>query len=56
MEVYAQAREIFALFESLLNAPQTKRLLLLREIKNHRLLGASKSTMPTSKFQVGYGN
>ena len=56
MEVYAQAREIFALFESLLNATQTKRLLLLREIKNHRFLRTLQSTTPTSKFQAGYGN
>ncbi|WP_027525469.1 hypothetical protein [Bradyrhizobium sp. Ec3.3] len=41
-EVYVQAREIFALFEGLMNAAQTKRLLLLREITNHRFLGASK--------------
>ena len=31
-----QAREIFVLFESLLNATQTKRMLLLREIRNQR--------------------
>ena len=35
-EVYVQAREIFVLFESLLNATQTKRMLLLREIRNQR--------------------
>lgn len=38
-EVYVQAREIFVLFESLLNAAQTKRMLLLREIRNQRLAG-----------------
>jgi hypothetical protein len=36
-EVYVQAREIFVLFEGLLNAAQTKRILLLREIRNQRL-------------------
>jgi hypothetical protein len=56
-EVYVQAREIFVLFEGLLNAAQTKRLLLLREIKNHRFLRTtSKSTTPMSNFQAGYGN
>lgn len=38
-EVYVQAREIVVLFESLLNAAQTKRMLLLREIRNQRLAG-----------------
>jgi hypothetical protein len=37
-EVYVQAREIFVLFESLLNAAQTKRMLLLREIRNQRFV------------------
>ncbi|WP_409190037.1 hypothetical protein [Bradyrhizobium sp. RDM4] len=36
-EVYVQAREMFVLFEGLLNAAQTKRMLLLREIRNARL-------------------
>ncbi|MGY4615484.1 hypothetical protein ACVWZ4_000711 [Bradyrhizobium sp. USDA 4472] len=36
-EVYVQAREMFVLFEGLLNAAQTKRVLLLREIRNTRL-------------------
>ncbi|WP_369725987.1 hypothetical protein AB8Z38_15660 [Bradyrhizobium sp. LLZ17] len=36
-EVYVQAREMFVLFEGLLNAAQTKRMLLLREIRNVRL-------------------
>ncbi|WP_245329399.1 hypothetical protein [Bradyrhizobium canariense] len=39
-EVYVQAREVLVLFEGLLNAAQSKRLLLLREIKNHRSLPA----------------
>lgn len=34
-EVYVQAREIFVLFEGLLNAAQARRLLLIREIKRH---------------------
>jgi hypothetical protein len=38
-EVYVQAREILVVFESLLNAAQTKRMLLLREIRNQRLVG-----------------
>ncbi|WP_407192922.1 hypothetical protein [Bradyrhizobium sp. STM 3566] len=36
-EVYVQAREVLVLFEGLLSAAQTKRLLLLREIRNQRL-------------------
>lgn len=36
VEVHAQARELFILFEGLLNAAQTKRVLLLREIRNQR--------------------
>ena len=31
MEVYVQAREILALFESLLNGAQVRRLLLIKE-------------------------
>ncbi|MCK1468515.1 hypothetical protein IVB25_05950 [Bradyrhizobium sp. 193] len=38
-EVYVQAREVLVLFEGLLNAAQTKRILLLREIRNQRLGG-----------------
>lgn len=38
-EVYVQAREMVALFESLLSAAQTKRMLLLREIRKLRLVG-----------------
>lgn len=34
MEVYVQAREILALFESLLNGAQLRRLMLLKEINN----------------------
>ncbi|MGY3502881.1 hypothetical protein [Bradyrhizobium sp. USDA 4471] len=40
-EVYVQARETFALFEGLLNAAQTKRILLLREIRNPRPAGGA---------------
>lgn len=43
-ESYVQAREIFVMFESLLNAAQSRRLLLLREIKIHQSVGAAKST------------
>ncbi|WP_342710746.1 hypothetical protein AAFG13_00125 [Bradyrhizobium sp. B124] len=35
-DVYVQAREVFVLFEGLLNSAQTRRLLLPREIKRHR--------------------
>ncbi|MCP3459172.1 hypothetical protein [Bradyrhizobium sp. CCGUVB23] len=38
-EVHVQAREIFVLFEGLLNAAQTKRMLLLREFRNQCLAG-----------------
>ncbi|MGY8678198.1 hypothetical protein Q2941_10290 [Bradyrhizobium sp. UFLA05-153] len=38
-EVYVQAREVLVLFEDLLNAAQTKRMLLLREIRNQRFAG-----------------
>ncbi|RZN05386.1 hypothetical protein CWO91_30410 [Bradyrhizobium genosp. SA-3] len=37
-EVYVQAREVLVLFEGLLNAAQTKRMLLLRELRNQRLV------------------
>ncbi|WP_247325238.1 hypothetical protein [Bradyrhizobium sp. 141] len=36
MEVYVQAREILALFESLLNGAQLRRLLLLKEVNSLR--------------------
>jgi hypothetical protein len=42
MEVYAQAREIFILFEGLLNAAQARRLLLLKEINHQRSFLALK--------------
>jgi hypothetical protein len=37
-DVYVQAREVFVLFEGLLNAAQARRLLLIREIEKHRFL------------------
>lgn len=37
-EVYVQAREVLVLFEGLLNAAQTKRTLLLREIRHQRFV------------------
>lgn len=40
-EVYVQGREMFVLFEGLLNAAQAKRILLLREIRNQRLAGGA---------------
>ncbi|GAA0003920.1 hypothetical protein [Bradyrhizobium diazoefficiens] len=43
-EVYVQAREILVLFEGLLSAAHTKRMLLLREIRNQRL---GRPTRPT---------
>lgn len=36
LEVYVQAREIFALFETLMNAAQLRRLFLLKEINSRR--------------------
>jgi hypothetical protein len=36
LEVYVQAREIFTLFETLLNAAQLRRLFLLKEINSRR--------------------
>lgn len=54
-EVYVQARELLVLFESLLNAAQAKRLVSLRELKNHRLLGTTKSAITTSP-QTGCRN
>lgn len=36
MEVYVQARDVFILFDSLLNGAQARRLMLLKEIKNCR--------------------
>ncbi|MEY9127608.1 hypothetical protein [Bradyrhizobium yuanmingense] len=39
-EVYVQAREVLVLFEGLLNAAQTKRTLLLREIRHQRFVSA----------------
>ncbi len=35
-EVYAHARELFLMFESLLVAAQTRRMSLLRDISNQR--------------------
>ena len=43
MEAHVQAGEMLVLFESLLNAAQSKRMLLLREIKHQRGIGASRS-------------
>jgi len=43
MEVYVQAREILALFESLLNGTQLRRLVLLKEINNLRRANKSES-------------
>jgi hypothetical protein len=39
MQVYMQARETFVVFESLINAAQARRMLLLREIRNQRSAG-----------------
>ncbi|MCK1341516.1 hypothetical protein IVB38_37400 [Bradyrhizobium sp. 38] len=44
-EVYVQAREVLVLFEGLLNAAQTKRMLLLREIRNRSWTGATRSRL-----------
>jgi hypothetical protein len=44
-EVCVQAREIFLFVEGLLNAAQSRRLFLTREIKKQRFLGAAKPTI-----------
>ena len=36
-EVFVQAREVFIMFESLLNSAQQRRIFLLRELNNRRL-------------------
>lgn len=36
MEVYVQAREVFSIFEALLNGAQLRRLLLLKELNHFR--------------------
>ncbi|SCB43270.1 hypothetical protein GA0061099_1007238 [Bradyrhizobium yuanmingense] len=52
MEVYVQAREILALFESLLNAAQLRRLILLREIHAlQRSNGANLAHVASRKGQ-----
>jgi hypothetical protein len=43
MEAYVQAREMLVLFEGLLNAAQSKRMLLLREIRHQRWTGNTRS-------------
>jgi hypothetical protein len=45
-EVYAQARELFLMFESLLVSTQNRRTILLREIDNHRHAKASCNYHP----------
>jgi hypothetical protein len=40
--VYVQAREILVLFEGLLNAAQSKRIFLLRKLRNQRLAGGPR--------------
>lgn len=47
VEVYAQAREMLLLFESLQNAAQAKRLLLLKEIKGHQAAIRKAKRLPT---------
>ncbi|MDH2348924.1 hypothetical protein [Bradyrhizobium sp. SSUT77] len=44
-EVYVQVREMFVLFEGLLIAAQTKRMLLVREIRNQRLGGVAPAAL-----------
>ncbi|WP_247385485.1 MULTISPECIES: hypothetical protein [unclassified Bradyrhizobium] len=52
-EGYVQAREIFVMFESLLNAAQSRRLLLIREIKIHQSPGAAKSMIRPQTLKIG---
>lgn len=46
MEVYVQAREIFTLFETLMNAAQLRRLFLLKEINSRRRMQDPPSFVP----------
>ncbi|WP_225130613.1 MULTISPECIES: hypothetical protein [unclassified Bradyrhizobium] len=53
MEVYVQAREILALFESLHNGAQLRRLMLLKEINNLRRLQMAHPANSTRRPQSG---
>lgn len=46
MEAYVQAREVFSFFESLLKAAQLRRLILLKDINNHRGLATQSRHGP----------
>ena len=43
METYVQAQQILGLFQSLLNGAQLRRLLLIKELNNHRRSGPAQS-------------
>ncbi|RXH03658.1 hypothetical protein EAS56_37910 [Bradyrhizobium guangzhouense] len=49
METYVEAQQILALFESLLNGAQLRRLLLIKELNNHRRLGPAQSGRPPQR-------
>ncbi|WP_247411942.1 hypothetical protein [Bradyrhizobium sp. 23] len=46
VEVYVQAREIFTLFETLMNAAQLRRLFLLKEISSRRRMQDPANFVP----------
>jgi hypothetical protein len=46
LEVYVQAREIFTLFETLLNAAQLRRLFLLKAINSRRRMQDPSDILP----------
>lgn len=46
LEVYVQAREIFTLFEALMNAAQLRRLFLLKEINSRRRMQDPPNFVP----------
>src|SRR5262249_50296547 len=49
VEVYAQARELFLMFESLLVSSQNRQTILLREINNQRHATECRKDRPTNR-------
>lgn len=49
VEVYVQAREIFTMFETLMNAAQLRRLFLLKEINGRRRMQHPSDLFPPTK-------
>lgn len=59
MEVYVQAREIFTLFGTLVNAAQLRRLFLLKEINSRRRMLDPPNCVPAQpkvRSRTGYGS